>query len=306
MTGAPAVAQGLHVTVLGLAAAVLWGMSDFLGGVASRRASTLLVVVIAHGLSLVALVLVAALLHVPWPSERLAAWGLVTGISGGLALIAFYRAFAIGEMGLTAALAGVLTAMVPVVFSFFAEGRPKTTQMLGFALAAAAIWCIAYQPGGAPQRQGLGLAALAGLGFGGFLVASKFASQGAVLWPLAISRMASAGLALALLGAMYLRRHGDRTGRNRSDPADRRSPGAAGGVALVCLLAGGSGLLEATGNLLYMLATREGRLDVAAVLSSLYPVITILLAVWLLKERARPAQAWGMALAVAAVAVISL
>ena len=75
----------------------------------------------------------------------------MTGISGGVAVIAFYRALAVGEMGLTAALAGVLTAMVPVIFSFFDEGRPKATQMLGFVVAAAAIWCIAYQPGGSPR-----------------------------------------------------------------------------------------------------------------------------------------------------------
>jgi uncharacterized membrane protein len=264
------------------------------------------VIVIAHGLSVAALTLTALGLHAPWPDGRLAAWGLLTGISGGLAVIAFYRALAVGEMGLTAALAGVLTAMVPVIFSFFAEGRPKATQMLGFALAAAAIWCIAYQPGTLPHRQGLWLAALAGLGFGSFLITSKFASQGAVLWPLAISRMASATLALALLGVVHWRRHGP-----RADPAFEKTNGEhingrAGGAAALFLIAGGAGLLEAVGNLLYMLSTRVGRLDVAAVLSSLYPAVTILLAVWLLKERARSAQAWGMVLALAAVVVISL
>ncbi len=301
MTEAATVARGLNVTALGLAAAALWGMSDFLGGLASRRASAFLIVAIAHGLSLTALVLVAAILHVPWPGGRLVIWGLLTGISGGLALIAFYRALAVGEMGLTAALAGVLTAMVPVIFAFFAEGRPKATQMLGFALAAVAIWCIAYQPGSLPHRRGLWLATLAGLGFGAFLIASKFASQGAVLWPLAISRMASASLAIALLLAMQMRRQ-----RDRAALVNRRADGGPGGLVVVLLLAGSAGALEAVGNLLYMLATRVGRLDVAAVLSSLYPGATILLAAWLLKERARRAQSWGMALALAAVVVISL
>jgi drug/metabolite transporter (DMT)-like permease len=301
MTEAATVARGLNVTALGLAAAALWGMSDFLGGLASRRASAFLIVALAHGLSLTALVLVAAILHVPWPGGRLVIWGLLTGISGGLALIAFYRALAVGEMGLTAALAGVLTAMVPVIFAFFAEGRPKATQMLGFALAAVAIWCIAYQPASLPHRRGLWLATLAGLGFGAFLIASKFASQGAVLWPLAISRMASASLAIALLLAMQMRRQ-----RDRAALVNRRADGGPGGLVVVLLLAGSAGALEAVGNLLYMLATRVGRLDVAAVLSSLYPGATIVLAAWLLKERARRTQAWGMALALAAVVVISL
>jgi drug/metabolite transporter (DMT)-like permease len=165
--------------------------------------------------------------------------------------------------------------------------------MLGFVVAAVAIWSIAYQPGGSPDRRGLWLATLAGLGFGAFLIASKFASQGAALWPLAISRMSSATIALGLLVAVHMRR---RTHNN-----DR-----SGGVGAVLLLAGGAGLVEAAGNLLYMLATRVGRLDVAAVLSSLYPAATILLAVWLLKERAKALQAWGMALALVAVVMISI
>ncbi len=293
MTGAATVALGLNVTVLGLASAAMWGVSDFLGGVAARRAPVLLVVVIAHGLSLVTLLLIAAFLHLPWPGGRLAFWGIMTGISSAVGSIAFYRALAVGEMGLTAALAGVLTAAVPVIFSFFDEGRPKATQMLGFVVAAVAIWSIAYQPGGSPDRRGLWLATLAGLGFGAFLIASKFASQGAALWPLAISRMASATIALALLVAVHMRR--------RTHNSDR-----SGGVGAVLLLAGGAGLIEAAGNLLYMLATRVGRLDVAAVLSSLYPAATILLAVWLLKERAKALQAWGMALALVAVVMISI
>ena len=317
MTGAGTVALGLNVTVLGLAAAALWGVSDFLGGVAARRASALLVVVIAHSLSLVTLLLIAAFLHLPWPGERLAFWGIMTGISSAVGSIAFYRALAVGEMGLTAALAGVLTAAVPVIFSFFDEGRPKATQMLGFVVAAVAIWSIAYQPGGSPDRRGLWLATLAGLGFGAFLIASKFASQGAELWPLAISRMASATIALALLVAVRIRQRPDRavllhrrTHNNDHDAHDQNDRNdrndRSGGVGALLLLAGGAGLIEAAGNLLYMLATRVGRLDVAAVLSSLYPAATILLAVWLLKERAKALQAWGMALALVAVVMISL
>ena len=93
---------------------------------------------------------------------------------------------------MTAALTGLLTALVPVVFSWVSEGRPTATQLLGFVIAAAAICLIAYEPDGRMHPRGLGLAVIAGLGLGAFLVASKFAGHGAVLWPLAYSRMTSA------------------------------------------------------------------------------------------------------------------
>ncbi len=115
-----------HLTVVGLTVAALWGVSDFLGGLATRRAPAFLVVAIAHGLSVVLLILAAIAHHSSIPSERTAVWGVITGLCGGGAAIVFYQALAIGEMGLAAALAGLLTAAAPVVFSWVSEGRPKT------------------------------------------------------------------------------------------------------------------------------------------------------------------------------------
>ena len=291
-----------NLTVLGLTVAALWGVSDFLGGLATRRAPAVLVVAIAHGLSVALLVLAAVATHANVPSERTAIWGLITGLSGGAAVIVFYQALSLGEMGLAAALAGLLSAALPVAFSWISEGRPKTTQVLGFVIAAVAICLIAYEPRGRPHPKGLALAAIAGLGFGAFLITSKFASQGALLWPLAYSRMASASLAGAILLAMRLRRPRIHAGGNDASPAQRGRRY----VLFVLLLAGSAGILEAAGNLLYMLATLAGRLDVAAVLSSLYPAGPILLGMWLLKERATRGKALGMALALAAVVLISL
>ena len=289
------------VIILGLVVAALWGVSDFLGGLASRRASALLVVVIAHSLSMAMLVLIALGMHAHLPNERTVVWALLTGLSGGAALIVFYQALAMGEMGLTAALTGLLTAFVPVVFSWVSEGRPTATQLLGFVIAAVAICLIAYEPHGRMHPRGLGLATLAGLGFGAFLVASKFASQGTVLWPLAYSRITSAVLAGAMLLGVHLQRKFK--DRGSSAPAGGARPGD---LLPVILLAGAAGILEAAGNLLYMLATRVGRLDVAAVLSSLYPAGPILLGAWMLKERTTTGKALGMALALLAVVVISL
>lgn len=304
-------------------------MSDFLGGICARRASAVLTVAIAHSLSLVLLVIVAVATHAAWPGDRLMVWAVITGLSGGLAAMAFYRSLAMGEMGLSAALAGLLTAVLPVVFSFFAEGRPKPTQLIGFGLAGLAILCISYQPSPAAQaadsnaesgegnaesqerrkamsRHGLALAAVAGVGFGVFLISSKYASEGAVVWPLALSRLSSAGLAMILLEVSQAR------GKHKASAAFsavEKSAAAAGSARqwnlTIFLLAGSAGLLEAVGNLVYMVATQLGRLDVAAVLSSLYPAVTILLALWILKERAGKIQAWGMILALVAVGFIS-
>ncbi len=306
---APALGSTLLVsgiTVLGLLVAAVWGVSDFLGGLAARRATPLLVVTIAHSLSSVLLVLLALGFHAHEPGGRTLVWAVVTGVTGGGAVILFYRALALGEMGSSAALAGVLTAAVPVVFSWLSEGRPKLSQLLGFAIALAAITLIAYEPGTRVRPRGLGLAAIAGCGFGAFLVASKFASQGAVLWPLAYSRLTSAALAAGLLGVAHLRGRRAEFAGQGSGPPGLSAPGEAKQMAPLWLLAGSAGILEAAGNLLYMVATLRGRLDVAAVLSSLYPAGPILLGAWLLRERATRIKALGIALALAAVAVISL
>jgi drug/metabolite transporter (DMT)-like permease len=301
MSGGDAtVAAGSNVIALGLTVAALWGASDFLGGLAARKAPALLVVALAHGISMAALVSLAAVAHAVHPSERTAVWGLVAGISGGLALIVFYRALAGREMGMPAALAGLLTALVPVVFSWIAEGRPKAGQISGFVIASVAIYLFAHEPHGRPHPRALGLSAIAGLGFGVFLIASKFASQGALLWPLAISRVTSASLAAAILFAVH-------AGRRRSPALDGTgNHWLLESVRPILWLAGSAGILEAAGNLLYMRATLAGRLDVAAVLSSFYPAGTILLAVWLLKERTTLSKTLGMILALIAIVMISL
>lgn len=302
-----------NVIALGLVVAAIWGTSDFLGGLATRRARAVSVVAVAHGLGLFVLVLVAIGIHARVPSESAALWGLVTGLSSGVAVIAFYAALAAGEMGLTSALAGLLTAVIPVAFASITEGSPKATQVAGFLLAAAAIWLLAYEPHGRPHARGLGLATVAGVGFGIFLITSKFASQGAVLWPLALSRLASAGLAVSILIVMRVR------GWLRAPGEAIRVPGARAlaekpqaessklqSLPLAFIVAGIAGLLETFGNLLYMLATHAGRLDVAAVLSSLYPAGTIVLAMWFLRERVSGRKAAGILLALAAAIVISL
>lgn len=299
MTGG-VVGPGLSFIGLGLAASAFWGASDFLGGLATRKAHVVMVVAMAHSLSLVLLLLIALATRTPLPPERFALLGLCAGAFGGVALILYYQALSLGEMGLTTALTGLLTALVPVAYSFLTQGRPKSTQLAGFVLAAAAIALIAYAPAGRPRPLALGLASLSGLGFGVFLVVLKVGSTHGLIWQLIYSRMASAALAVGIVVWVVVRSAlQGATGRG----ASWRKQVSANRFLWV---AGSAGVLEATGSLLYMRSASEGRLDVAAVLASLYPVVTIVLAAWFLKERTTSSQALGMALALGAVVLVSL
>jgi drug/metabolite transporter (DMT)-like permease len=333
MTAAATVNPGLNFIGLGVAAAVFWGASDFLGGLATRKAHVVLVVAMAHSLSLGLLLLIAGATRSPLPPSRYALLGICAGAFGGVALILYYQALSLGEMGLTTALAGLLTALVPVIFSFVTQGSPKYSQMAGFVLAAAAIGLIAYAPAGKPRSLALGLATLAGLGFGVFLVVLQIARPPSLLWQLIYSRVASATLAGGMVIWVQVRSGNDAATWRRQEqfrnycglikiarcgfPWKKTTKRPVTSVYTNCetaqarenrflWIAGAAGVLEATGSLLYMGAARHGRLDVAAVLASLYPVATILLAAWFLKERTTLSQALGMALALGAVVLVSI
>jgi drug/metabolite transporter (DMT)-like permease len=286
---------GLQFISLGLAASTFWGASDFLGGLATRKTHAVLVVATAHGLSLGLLLLLALTTRSAVPSGRVALFGLCAGAFGGVALILYYHALSLGEMGLTTALTGLLTALVPVVYAFLVQGSPKSSQLAGFAMAAAAIALIAYTPAGMPRPLALGLATVAGLCFGIYLVVINISSAHNLLWRLIFSRVASASLAGAVVIWLEIRSGNDAT-RWRKQARENR----------FLWIAASAGVLEAMGSLLYMQSATEGRLDVAAVLASLYPVVTIVLAAWFLKERATSSQALGMALALGAVVLVSL
>lgn len=291
----PALSSGLMFIGLGLAASTFWGASDFFGGLATRKAHVVLVVSVAHTLSLIMLLVLAFLHHTPSPDFHFARLGLFAGTCGGIALLLYYQALSLGKMGLTTALTGLLTAMVPVAFSFLTQGWPKHTQIAGFVLAAGAITLIAYAPGGGTRPLALGLAVVAGLAFGIFLVVLQGAGAHSAVWQLIYSRTASSALAASILLWLQWRRHW-RASQWWREMGNKR----------FLWVAAGAGILEATGSLLYMLSARHGRLDVAAVLASLYPVVTILLAAWFLKERTTPTQAVGMALALGAVVLVSI
>ena len=336
--------------LLALAAAASWGGGDFSGGMGVKAAggstsSALRVVILAHASSLAVLLAILFLHHPSFPPLLHRAplvWGLVAGVTAGIALTAFYIALARGAMGASAAVSGLLAAAIPAAVSSVLEGVPSPLRLAGFALALAAIWLIAAGPspestqaidGSAPSaanRSTMTLAIIGGLGFGIYFVGLRLANPLGIIAPVALARAGSLTTCALLLLALTIRTRAKNKGAASStnsgatsstnpDAPSSTNPGAPSspaalpsakvGVRLtraILLWALGVALLDTGGNLLFIAATRSGRLDIAAVLASLYPAGTILLAAWHLHERPTRRQLTGMAIATAAVVMITL
>lgn len=272
--------------LFGLAASLLWGSGDFSGGLASRRANASSVVTTAYAIGFVLLVGLALLWREPFPAPIDMFWGGLAGLAGAIGLIAFYSALSIGRMGIAAPVSAILTAALPVLFSIFTEGLPGSLQLVGFVLALLAIGLISRPERTKGRPEGLGLALLAGCGFGCFFILISRVSQGATFWPLAMARLSS--VVFLVIVVLLIRRQGVLPKRK---------------VAPLVILAG---VLDALGNAFFVLATHAGRLDIAAVLSSLYPAATVLLAAIVLRERVNRIQALGILFALVAIPLISV
>ncbi len=292
---------------LGLLAAAFWGGGDFAGSLAVKRSggtirASLQVVVIGHFASLIALLLVAPRLDGPLRLGMPLLWSMLGGLISGVALVAFYLALADGHMGSAAAVSGLLCAAIPALVSAWTEGAPGWGKFLGFTLAGLAIWLVAGSghPGERASRQALWLSTLGGIGFGIYFVALKIGGSMGVLWPTASARVGSLTVCSILLGVSLLRRSPNKTDGELDSPVhpwlSRR--------ALLWILSGAA--LDTSGNLSFVAASRAGRLDVAAVLASIYPAGTILLAAAVLHERTSLQQKLGMLLALPAVMLITL
>lgn len=270
--------------VLALLSAGVWGSGDFLGGVASRRAHAFHVLLAAALAGVIFLSLLAWSTGESWPDTSGLTYAVGAGAAGALGIAALYRGLAGGSAATVAPTAAVVTAIVPVVVSAILVGPPSLTQCAGFALALIGIWLVAgASPGQAGDRTGLLLAVFAGAGFGIFLVLIAHVNREAVFGGLAIAR----GVTVIVAVLLTL------TVRTAWPPA----------ASLPIALAAGT--LDAGGNALYLLAARYIRLDVAAVLSSLYPVSTVALA-WLVDRQTISRWQWVGALScLGAVALIT-
>ena len=278
--------------LLALLSALGYGTSDFVGGVVSRRTSAWAVAFVVQGTSAMAFLVCA-----PWvpatPTSADLAWGVVAGVGSGVGISFLFRGFAAGRMSVVAPLSAVGAAVLPAVAGFALGERLGTLVLLGLVVAVPGIWLVSSGEDAPGERHGSSTPSvvdrgvldgcLAGVGFAVTFVALDQVEAGAGLWPLFAMQAASSAsvpvLAL-LLGA-------------RVFPLPRAAWRAWYG-----------GPIGAVAGLSFYLATSEGQLTVAAVLASLYPAVTILLAVLLLRERIGRGQLVGLLLCAACVGLV--
>lgn len=280
--------------VLALTAAAGWGAADFVGGVAGRRASPVSVAFASQGVGLVALVVLAPFVPGSWSLADLA-WGVGAGAGAAVGVALLYHGLAVGVMSVVAPVSAAGGACIPVLFGLVSGDRPPATALAGVVVALAAVGLLcAFPSDGADATRGDGrpggvraglLTGLAsGAGFGAYFVFLGHAGHNAGLWPLLGSRSTS----VTLLGAAVVV-----SGRPLL-PA-----GAARSIVVI-------GLFDVVANVSFLLATRRGLLSIVALLASLYPAATVVLARVVLRERLSPAQAVGLAGAGGAIVLIAL
>jgi len=276
----------LLLILLGLSSAFSWGAGDFSGGLASKRTSAYTVVVLSQFVSLLILLFAVFLVTPEAFTTQAAIWGGIAGVCGALGLVALYSGLARGPMGVVAPLTAVIAAIVPVVFSIFQIGLPAASDLIGIIVALGAVWIISSGNNLAKINfKDVALPLLAGLGFGLFFILIARASTESTIWPLVFARTSSV-IFIFLVGLLL--------GKNE---IPQRSQ-----VPLIAL----AGIFDTAGNILFILATRFGRLDIAAVLSSLYPAATVFLAWLVLKERLTNRQWIGVVLVILAVVLIAI
>ena len=268
-----------------LSSAAAYGAGDFAGGLAARRAPVLVVTAVAQVAGL-AVLLPATLLMPGHLSLAGAGIGALAGVSGMAGLLLYMRGLAAGPMGLVAPLSSVVGAGLPLIVGVLGGERPGGVAWLALAVALVAIVCAgAGSRGDAAAGAGLVFGLGAGLGFGLFFVAVAATPDGAGLWPLVVGKVVSATLLVAVLLG---------TGRLLGQ-------GRPAGIGLMVLC----GVLDTAANVLFLLATRTGALSVSGVLVSLYPVVVIVLARLVLRERLTGLQLTGVGLALTASALLA-
>jgi drug/metabolite transporter (DMT)-like permease len=277
-------ATGLGVVVFGLASAVAWGAGDFGGGWTGRRAPVFGVAIVVDALGAAIMVTVALLVREPLPGPTTAVLSLIAGVFAVAGIIGLYQGLAIGRMGVVAPVTGLIAAILPVTVGFFRLGLPPFEVLVGIAAAMVAVILVSRTADPAGRPSGIRYAFVGGVGLGLFNVAIAAFPEHLVAWPLAIVKLAS----LVAIAAIVL------VGRR----AWRLPRGVAPAAGLVALL-------DLAGNGFYILATQAGRVDIAATLSSLYPVTTVILAVIVLREHVSRTHLVGIIVAAIAIALIA-
>ncbi len=268
----------------GIASSLSWGAGDFAGGLASRKVGAYRAVLYADFFGL--LIVIAALFFYPesFPSARVALNSFIGGALGSCGLLILYYSLSIGQMSIAAPVSALFAALLPVIVGAATQGLPSTIQFSGFAIALAAVWLISQGDGGfhIVKLSDLKFPILAGVGFGCYFIFihNAVSDPDALLWPMILSRLAGTLMVFSIVLA-----------RRESFPVPRNAWGVVGINAA----------LDLGGNLFFILASKAGRLDISAVLSSLYPGATVILAWLILRERISRVQMIGIALAFLAI-----
>ncbi len=273
------------VVVLGLTASASWGAADFGGGWLSRRAPLLGVLLATQLVGLVVALVVATVRGEPALRTEDVAWAVVSGLLASVGVGGLYRGLAVGRMGIVAPVTGLIVAAIPVIVGTILQGLPQPLTLVGIGLAIVAVVVVSLFPDdGTGGPSGLRYALVAGVALGLTSVTISRFGEGMVFRPLAILRIVEG---LVFVAVLLVRRPSWRLGRS----------------AWPWVI--GIGALDLLGNGAYVAATQTGALAVAAVLSSLYPVVTVLLATFFIHERLGRLHALGIALAGVAIVMIA-
>lgn len=275
--------------IFGLSAALGWGAADFTGGLASRRTGAYRAVLYGEAVGLIFIIVALFAIREPLPNLVPLGMALFAGAIGTTGLLLLFHAMESGKMSIATPVSALMAATLPVLAGTVMQGFPGLLTFLGFGLSLSAIWLISREEGNHSRIldhiSDLRLPLLAGLGFGTYFILVHEAAQQSTYWTMFASRI---GGVLIMVVFMLTRRKNWQVSRDA--------------WPLIIL----NGFLDIAGNGFYILASQIGRLDVAAVLSSLYPATTVLLAAILLKERVARSQAIGILLALTAIVFLTI
>ncbi|APH39658.1 EamA family transporter [Methanohalophilus halophilus] len=275
----------LLVVVFGLAAAMSWGTGDFSGGIATRKTSVYIVVMITQFIGFFLLVTTGHITSEPFPLKIDYLWALLVGIFGNVGILSLYKGLSSGKMRLVAPVSAVVAVLVPVIYSLFSEGLPEFHKVLGFGIALAGVWLVSSSSLAKINTGDLKLPFLAGLGFGLVYISIGNFSGVSIFWTLAVAKIEGATILL-----LFLLSKG-----NLCIPAKK--------VALPILIAG---IGDTAGSIFFTAASQVGRLDIATVTSALYPAGTVLLSWIVLGEYLSSRQWMGVFMALFSVILLSV
>jgi len=277
--------------IYGLCAALSWGSGDFIGGMASRKTGAYRAIFYGELFGIFVLIFVIAFFGEPFPNSHTLIFSILAGFVGTVGLFSLYHAMTLGLMSIAAPVSALLAAVLPVVVGAFMDGLPKIPTLIGFGFALFAVWMVSQGEEGIKDilshLSDLKLPLMAGIGFGLYFILMHEATRsGSTIWPMGISRFG--GLAMITFYMLFTRTSWQVTNSS-----------AWSFIAM-------NGVLDVSGNLFFILASQSGRLDVASVLSSLFPGMTVLLAWIFLRERLSRNQWIGVISALIAIVLLTL